>query len=168
MDGGFAWTVGVLPWSDRFECQSLWWWVVLRGVLLPTDEAWVNLLLVFESSDGLQRCDGWRIDSDGIHCLKGLVLHHADIPLMMEKVVVRDHGEKTSVHGGFGCGMIVIARVGKSRTGGRTVVEGDLVLVQVAAGGIGGQWRTVRLLHVRRLPTHAGCRRRSLRRYRAR
>lgn len=112
MDRGFAGTVGVFPWSDGFERESLWWWVMLRRVLLPTDETWVNLLLVFECSDGLQGCDRWRIDSDGVHGLEGLVLHHTDLPLMMEKVVVRDHGEKAAIHGGFGCGMIVIARVG--------------------------------------------------------
>lgn len=111
MDGGFAGTVGVLPWSDRLECQSLWRWVVLRRVLLPTNESWVNLLLVFESSDGLQGCDRWRVDSDGVHGLEGLVLHYANLPLMMEKVVVRDHGEKAAIHGSFGCGVIVIARV---------------------------------------------------------
>lgn len=148
VDGGFARTVGVLPWSDRFECQSLWLLVVLRRVLLPTDETRVNLLLVFKCSDGLQRCDGRRVNSDRIHGLKGLVLHHANITLMVEKVVVRDHGEKTAIHGGFGCGMIVIARVGKSRAGGGAVVEGDLILVQVTAGGIGRQWRTINLLHI--------------------
>lgn len=112
VDGGFAGTVGVLPWPDGFEGESLWWLVVLRRMLLPADVTWVNLLLVFECSDGLQRCDGWRVDPDGVHGLEGLVLHHTNLPLMMEKVVVRDHGEKTAVHGGFGCGVIVIARVG--------------------------------------------------------
>ena len=148
MDGGFAGTVGVLPWSDGLERQSLWRLVVLRRVLLPTNETWVNLLFVFERSDGLQGCDRWRVDSDGVHGLEGLVLHHANLPLMMEKVVVRDHGEKAAIHGGFGRGVIVIAGVGESRAGGRAVVEGDLILVQVTAGGIGRQWRTVYLLHI--------------------
>lgn len=112
VDGGFAGTVGVLPRPDGFEGESLWRWVVLRRVLLPADETWVNLLLVFERSNGLQGCDGWRVDSDGVHGLEGLVLHHANLALMMEKVVVRDHGEKAAIHGGFGCGVIVIARVG--------------------------------------------------------
>lgn len=112
VDGGFAGTVGVLPWSDGFKGESLWRWVVLRGVLLSADETWVNLLLVFESSDGLQGRDGWWVDSDGVHALEGLVLHHANLPLMMEKVVVGYHGEKAAIHGGFGCGVIVIARVG--------------------------------------------------------
>lgn len=101
VDWGFAGTVGVLPWSDGFEGECLWWGVMLRWVLLPADETWVNLLLVFECSDGLQGRDGWRVDSDGVHGLKGLVLHHADLPLMVEKVVVWDHGEKTAIHGGF-------------------------------------------------------------------
>ena len=112
VDRGFAGAVGVLPWSDGFEGKSLLRRVVLRRVLLPTNETWVNLLLVFERSDGLQGCDGWRVDSDGVHGLEGLVLHHTNLPLMMEKVVVRDHGEKAAIHGGFGCGVIVIARVG--------------------------------------------------------
>lgn len=112
VDGCFAGPVGVFPRSDGFERESLWWWVMLRGVLLPTNETWVNLLLVFECSDGLQGCDGWRVDSDGVHGLEGLVLHHTNLPLMMEKVVVRDHGEKAAIHGGFGRGVIVIARVG--------------------------------------------------------
>lgn len=112
VDRGFAGTVGVLPWSDGFEGESLWRWVVLRRVLLPADEPWVDLLLVFERPDGLQGCDGWRVDSDGVHGLEGLVLHHANLTLMVEKVVVRDHGEKAAIHGGFGCGVIVIARVG--------------------------------------------------------
>lgn len=148
VDRSFAGTVGVLPRPDGFEGESLWRWVVLWRVLLPTDETWVNLLLVFECSNGLQGCDGWRVDSDGVHGLEGLVLHHADLTLMMEKVVVRDHGEKASIHGGFGCGVVVIARVGKSCAGGRAVVEGDLVLVQVAAGGICRQRRTIYLLHI--------------------
>lgn len=112
MDRGFAGPVGVLPWSDGFEGESLWWGVVLRRVLLPSDEAWVDLLLVFECSDGLQRGDRWRVDPDGVHGLEGLVLHHTNLTLMMEKVVVRDHGEKAAIHGGFGSGVIVIARVG--------------------------------------------------------
>lgn len=112
MDGSFAGAVGVLPWPDGFEGKSLWRWVVLRRVLLPTDETWVNLLLIFECSDSLQGCDGWGIDSDGVHGLEGLVLHHTNLPLMMEKVVVRYHGEKAAIHGGFGSGMIIIARVG--------------------------------------------------------
>lgn len=110
--GGFAGTVGVLPRSDGFEGESLWRWVVLRRVLLPADETWVNLLLVFERPDGLQGRDGRRVDSDGVHALEGLVLHHANLSLMVEKVVVRDHGEKAAIHGGFGCGVIVIAGVG--------------------------------------------------------
>lgn len=112
VDGGFAGPVGVLPWPDGFEGESLWRGMVLRRVLLPADETWVNLLLVFERSDGLQGRDGRRVDSDGVHGLEGLVLHHANLPLMMEKVVVGDHGEKAAIHGGFGCGVIVIARVG--------------------------------------------------------
>ena len=112
VDRGFAGTVGVLPRPDGFEGESLWRWVVLGRVLLPTDVTWVHLLLVFECSDGLQGGDGGRVDSDGVHALEGLVLHHPNIPLMMEKVVVGDHGEKAAVHGGFGCGVIVIARVG--------------------------------------------------------
>lgn len=112
VDGRFAGTVGVLPRSDGFEGESLWRRVMLGRVLLPADETWVNLLLVFERSNGLQGCDGWRVDSDGVHGLEGLVLHHANLPLMMEKVVVRDHREKAAIHGGFGCGVIVIARVG--------------------------------------------------------
>lgn len=76
------------------------------------------------------------------------MLHHTNLPLMMEKVVVRDHGEKAAIHGGFGSGVIVIARVGKCCAGGWAVVEGDLVLVQVAAGGVCRQRRTVYLLHV--------------------
>ncbi|TNN74315.1 hypothetical protein EYF80_015558 [Liparis tanakae] len=112
VDRGFAGAVGVLPRSDGFEGESLWRRVVLRRVLLPADEPRVDLLLVFERPDGLQRGDGWRVDSDGVHGLEGLVLHHSDLPLMVEKVVVRDHGEKAAIHGGFGCGVIVIARVG--------------------------------------------------------
>ena len=148
VDGRFAGTVGVLPRSDGFEGESLWWRVVLRRVLLPADEPWVNLLLVFERSDGLQGRDGRRVDSDGVHGLEGLVLHHANLPLMVEKVVVRNHGEQAAIHGGFGRGMIVIARVGKCRAGGRAVVEGDLVLVEVAADGVGRQRRTIYLLHI--------------------
>lgn len=67
MDGGFAGTVRVLPRSDGFEGESLWRWVVLRRMLLPADETWMNLLLVFERPNGLQGCDGWRVYSDGIH-----------------------------------------------------------------------------------------------------
>lgn len=148
MHRGFAGTVGVLPRSDGFKGECLWLWVVLRRVLLPANETWVNLLFVFECPDGLQGCDRWRVDSDGVHGLEGLVLHHANLPLMVEKVVVRDHGEKAAVHGGFGRGVIVIAWVGKTRAGCRTVVEGDLVLVQVTAGGVSRQWRTIHLLHI--------------------
>lgn len=148
VDRGLAGTVGVLPRSYGFEGESLWGWVVLRRVLLPPVETWVHLLLIFERPDGLQGCDGRRVDSDGVHALEGLVLHHANIPLMVEKVVVGDHGEKAAIHGGFGCGVVVIARVGESAAGGRAVVEGDLVLVQVAAGGVGRQRRTVHLIHV--------------------
>lgn len=121
---------------------------MLRRVLLPADEPRVDLLLVFERSDGFQGCDGWRVDSDWVHGLEGLVLHHTNLPLVMEKVVVRDHGEKAAIHGGFGCGVIVIAGVGEGCAGGRAVVEGDLVLVQVAAGGIGRQRWTIYLLHI--------------------
>jgi len=112
MDRGFAGTVGVLPRTDGFEGESLRWGVVLRRMLLPADETWVDLLLVFERSDGLQGCDRWRVDSDGIHGLEGLVFHHTNFSLMMKKVVVGDHGEKAAIHGGFGCRVIVIARVG--------------------------------------------------------
>lgn len=112
VDGGFAGTVWVLPWPDGFESESLRRRVMLRRMLLPADETRVNLLLVFERSDGLQGCDRWRVDTDRVHGLEGLVLHHTDLALMMEKVVVRDHGEKAAIHGGFGCGVIVIARVG--------------------------------------------------------
>lgn len=136
MDGGFAGTVGVLPWSNRFEGESLWWGVMLRWVLLPADETRVNLLLVFKRSDGLQWCDGRRVDSDRVHGLERFVFHHTNLTLVMEKVVVRNHGEKAAIHGCFGCGVIVIARVGESCAGGRAVVEGDLILVQVTAGGI--------------------------------
>jgi len=148
VDRGFARPVGVLPRPDGFEGESLWRRVVLRRVLLPADETRVDLLLVFECPDGLQRCDGWRVDSDGVHGLEGLVLHHSNLPLMVEQVVVGDHGEKAAIHGGFGCGVIVIAGVGESRAVGGAVVEGDLVLIQVAARGIGGQRRPVHLLHV--------------------
>lgn len=85
---------------------------MLRRVLLSTDETWVNLLLVFKRPDGLQWCDGRRVDPDRVHGLEGLVFHHANITLMVENVVVRDHGEKASIHGAFGCGVIVITRVG--------------------------------------------------------
>lgn len=112
VDGRFAGTVGILPRPDGFEGESLRWRVVLRRVLLSADETWVDLLLVLERSDGLQGCDGWRVNSDGIHGLEGLVLHHTDLPLMMKKVVVRDHGKQAAIHGGFGRGVIVIARVG--------------------------------------------------------
>lgn len=67
VDRGFAGTVRVLPWSYWLEGESLWWWVVLRRMLLPADKTWVNLLLVFERPDGLQGCDGWRVNSDGVH-----------------------------------------------------------------------------------------------------
>lgn len=148
VDRGLAGTVGVLPRTDGFEGKSLRRRVVLRWVLLPANETRVNLLLVFERSDGLQGCDGWRVDSDGVHGLEGLVLHDANLSLMMKKVVVRDHGKKAAIHGGFGRGVIFISRVGKSRAGGGAVVEGDLILVQVTAGGIGRQRSTVYLLHV--------------------
>lgn len=98
VDWGFAGTVGILSWPDGFECESLWRWMVLRRVLLPADETWVNLLLVFECSDGLQGCDRWRVHTNGVHGLEGLVLHHANLPLMVKKVVVRDHGEKAAIH----------------------------------------------------------------------
>lgn len=91
MDWGFAGSVGVLPRTDGFEGESLRWGVVLRWVLLSADETWVDLLLVFECSYGLQWCYRWRIDSDRVHGLEGLVLHNANFPLMMKKVVVRDH-----------------------------------------------------------------------------
>lgn len=98
VDWGFAGTVGILSWPDGFEGESLWRWMVLRRVLLPADETWVNLLLVFECSDGLQGCDRWRVHTNGVHGLEGLVLHHANLPLMVKKVVVRDHGEKAAIH----------------------------------------------------------------------
>lgn len=112
VDGGFAGPVGVLPRSDGLEGESLWRWVVLGRVLLPANETWVDLLLVLEGSDGLQGGDGRGIDSNRVHGLEGFVLHHADLPLVMEKIVVWNHGEKAAVHGGFGRGVIVIARVG--------------------------------------------------------
>lgn len=121
---------------------------MLWGMLLPADETWVDLLLVFERPDGLQGCDGWGVDSDRVHGLEGFVLHHPYVTLMMEKVVVRDHGEKAAVHRGFGSGVVVIARVCQGGAGGWAVVERHLVLVQVTAGGVGRQRRTVNLLHV--------------------
>lgn len=121
---------------------------MLRSKLLPANETWMNLLLVFECSNGLKWCDRWRVDSNWVHGLEGLVLHHANLTLMMEEVIVWDHREKAPVHGGLGGGVIVIAGVAEGSAGGRAVVEGDLVLVQLATGGIGGQWWTVHLLHV--------------------
>ena len=122
--------------------------MVLRSMLLTSYEPWVDLLLVFEGSNGLQRGDGRGVDSDRVHGLERLVLHHPNLPLMVEEVVVRNHGEQTAIHGGLGRGVVVIGRVGEGGAGGWAVVEGHLVLVQIAAGGIGGQWRAVHLLHV--------------------
>lgn len=76
--------------------------MVLGLVLLPANETRVDLLLVFECSDGLQRCDWRRVDSDRVHGLEGFVLHDTNLSLMMKEVVVRDHGKKAAIHGGFG------------------------------------------------------------------
>lgn len=134
--GGFAGAVGVLPGSDGLEGEGLGWRVVLGVVLLATYEPWVNLLLVFERSDGLQGCDGWGVDPDGVHGLEGLVLHHADLSLVVEQVVVGYHGEEATVHRGLGGGVVVTGWVREGGAGGGAVMEGDLVLVQVTAGGI--------------------------------
>lgn len=91
VDWGFAGTVGVLPRSDGFQGESLRRGMVLRRVLLSSRETRVHLLLVLERSDCLQGCNRWRVHSDGIHSLEGLVLHHTDLPLMMKKVVVGNH-----------------------------------------------------------------------------
>ena len=140
--------VGVLPWPDGFEGEGLRGPVVLGSVLLTAHEAGVNLLLVLERPDGLQGRDGRRVDPYGVHGLEGLVLHHADVALVVEQVVVRDHGEQAAIHGGLGGRVVLVAGVGQGRAGGGAVVEGDLLLVQVAAGGVGGQRRAVHLLHV--------------------
>lgn len=53
MHWGLTGAVGVLTRPDGFKGESLRRWVMLRRVLLPADETWVDLLLVFERPNGL-------------------------------------------------------------------------------------------------------------------
>lgn len=76
------------------------------------------------------------------------MLHDPHLALVMEKVVVWNHGEKAAIHSGFGGGMVVIGGIGQGGAGGWAVVEGHLLLVEITAGGVGRQWRTIHLLHV--------------------
>lgn len=86
---------------------------MLRNVLLPTEEPGMNLLLILKSSNGLQGSYGRRVHPDRVHSLKGFMLHYPYVSLMMEEVVVWDHGEETAVHARFGGGVVVGARVGQ-------------------------------------------------------
>lgn len=111
VDRCLARPVWVFARPDGFEGEGLWGlMMVVLGcmLLLATQEPWVNLLLVLERSDGLQGRDRWRIHSDGVHGLERFMLHHPNFTLVVEQVVVGDHGEEAAVHGRFGGGTVIV------------------------------------------------------------
>lgn len=112
VDGRFARPVGVLSWSNWLESKSLRGLVVLGNVLLPTEKAGMDLLLILKGSNGLEGSYGRWVHSYRVHGLEGFMLHHPYVSLVMEEVVVWDHGKETSVHARFGGGVVVGARVG--------------------------------------------------------
>ncbi len=134
MHRSFARPVGVLSWSNGFEGECLRGLMVLGNVLLPTEKAGMDLLLILKGSNGLEGSNGRWVHSNRVHGLEGFMLHHPYVPLVMEEVVVWDHGKETSVHARFGGGVVVGAWVRQRRGRGRAVVERHLFWVYLATG----------------------------------
>lgn len=87
--------------------------MVLGNVLLPTEKAGMDLLLILKGSNGLEGSYGRWVHSNRVHGLEGFMLHYPYVSLVVEEVVVWDHGKETSVHARFGGGVVVGARVGQ-------------------------------------------------------
>lgn len=87
--------------------------VVVLGnmVLLGAQEARLQLLLVLKRPDGLERRDRWWVNPKGLHALERFVFHGTRFTrstLVLEQVIVWDHGEEAGVHS-FG-GTVVLGR----------------------------------------------------------
>lgn len=122
--------------------------MVLGNVLLPAEKAGMDLLLILKGSNGLEGSYGRRVHPNRVHGLEGFMLHYPYVSLVVEEVVVWDHGKETSVHARFGGGVVVGARVGQGRGRGRAVVERHLFRVYLSTGRVGRKGWRVNLLHV--------------------
>lgn len=111
--------VRVLSRADGFKGESLGLVVVVvvlgNVVLLRAQEARLQLLLVLKRPDGLERRDRWWVYTKGLHALERLVFHGARFTratLVLEQVVVGDHGEEAGVYG-FGGTVVLGGWVGQ-------------------------------------------------------
>lgn len=134
VDRSFARPVGVLSRANGFEGERLRRLMVLGNMLLTPEIPGMDLLLVLKGSNCLKRSYGGWVHSDRVHGLEGFMLHHPYVSLVVEEVVVWDHGKETAVHAWFGGGMVIGARIGQRRGGGRAVVERNLLWIDLAAG----------------------------------
>lgn len=117
VDWGLTGPVGVLSRPYGFEGESLRLVMMMLGnmVLLCTQKAWLQLLLVLERPDSLE----WRyrrwIDPKRLNGLERLVLHSSGFAcatLVLEQVVIWDHGEQTGIHR-FGSAVVLGGSVGQ-------------------------------------------------------